>query len=104
MGRIQVYTGPLHVISPTTQTGLVDAHGRPVYEGGLTVDEIVDAATAAASVDNFDLAREIMRRHNLNLCLICRRPVEGDGLGNGTLCSWTCMDKFIQQNALLSRP
>jgi DNA-directed RNA polymerase subunit RPC12/RpoP len=66
------------LVEPTTHTGLVDPRGRPIFEGGLTVEDIQDAVASAIKVGHFEVARDIMRRHGMHVCLQCSEPIPED--------------------------
>ena len=66
------------IIQPTVQTGLVDSLGRPIFEGGLTIEDIQDAVESAIKVGHFEIARDIMRRHGLHVCIQCGSRISED--------------------------
>ena len=70
---------------------LYDAHGRELYEGGVTHDAIRDAIQAAARADDFKLAYEIAKRYGWNnVCLYCAEatPTEQFNSHRGQLGGW----------------
>jgi hypothetical protein len=63
------------IIQPERQTALVDPLGRPIFEGGLTIEDIQDAVESAIKVGDYVLARDMMKRHGLHVCIQCGEPV-----------------------------
>jgi len=55
-------------------TTLYDAYGRPVYPGGITVDDVHEAIRAALLADDRDLAHEIATRYDIEQCVFCGDP------------------------------
>ncbi len=66
------------LIAPATTSGLVDPLGRPIFEGGLTLDDILDAVESACKVGHYHLARDIMRRHGMHVCIQCGSRISQD--------------------------
>jgi hypothetical protein len=66
------------IIEPTGRSGIVDSLGRPVYEGGLTIEDIQDAVESAIKVGHFKIARDIMRRHGMHVCIQCGSRIAKD--------------------------